>query len=207
MRGKVTLDCVYKGKSINTDFYVVDSSAPPLLSLRTSIDLGLIQLTHSVDHSSDGLDKQAILASHKDLFQGIGLLPGTCSLYLKDGAVPVVCPARKVPFGLQDKLKAELESMEAKQIICKVTEPSSWVHSLVCVEKANGKLRVCLDPKALNDNIQRPHYPMRSIDDITSQLSGAKYFSVMDATKVYWSVRLDRRSSMLTCWCWAVWRP
>ena len=199
VRGKVTLDCVYKGKSINTEFYVVDSSAPPLLSLRTSLDLGLIQLTHSVDHSSDGLDKQAILASHKDLFQGIGLLPGTCSLHLKDDAVPVVCPARKVPFGLQDKLKAELESMEAKQIICKVTEPSSWVHSLVCVEKANGKLRVCLDPKALNDNIQRPHYPMRSIDDITSQLSGAKYFSVMDATKGYWSVRLDRRSSMLTC--------
>ena len=120
-------------------------------------------------------------------------------MHLKDDAIPVVCPARKVPFGLQDKLKAELESMEAKQIICKVTEPSRWVHSLVCVEKANGKLRVCLDPKALNDNIQRPHYPMRSIDDITSQLSGAKYFSVMDATKGYWSVRLDRRSSMLTC--------
>ena len=58
--------------------------------------------------------------------------------------------------------------MEAKRVICKVTEPTSWVNSLVCVEKPNGQLRVCLDPKALNDNIRRPYYPMRTIDDITS---------------------------------------
>lgn len=205
VRGKVMLDCMYKDKAVKTEFYIVDSSAPPLLSLRTSLDLGLIQLTHSVDHSVDGLDqssssldKKAVLATNKDLFEGIGLLPGTCSLHMKDDAVPVVCPTRKVPFGLQDKLKAELDSMEAKHVICRVTEPSNWVHSLVCVEKPNGKLRVCLDPKALNDNIQRPYYPMRSIDDITSQLSGANYFSVLDATKGYWAIRLDKPSSMLT---------
>ena len=117
---------------------------------------------------------------------------------MKDDALPVVCPTRKVPFGLQDKLKTELDSMEAKQVICSVTEPSNLVHSLVCVEKPNGKLRVCLDPKALNDNIKRPYYPMRSIDDIISQLSGANYFSVLDATKGYWAIRLDKPSSMLT---------
>ena len=198
VRGKIVLDCMYKGRSVNTEFYVVESFAPPLLSLKTSLDLGLIQLTHSVDHSSGTLDKPAILSQYKDLFEGIGLLPGTCSLHLKEDAVPVVCPPRKVPFGLQDKLKAELESMEAKQVICKVTEPTSWVNSLVCVEKPNGQLRVCLDPKALNDNIKRPYYPMRTIDDITSQLHGAKYFSVLDATKGYWSIQLDRPSSLLT---------
>ena len=37
--------------------------------------------------------------------------------------------------------------MEAKGIICKVTEPTEWVNSLICVEKPNGKLRVCLDLK------------------------------------------------------------
>ncbi|MCG8048271.1 MAG: RNase H-like domain-containing protein [Candidatus Thiodiazotropha endolucinida] len=205
VRGKIMLDCAYRDKAVKTDFYVVESSAPPLLSLRTSLDLGLIQLTHSVDHSVDrldhsnnGLDKKSILTTHKDLFEGIGLMPGTCTLHLKDDAIPVVCPARKVPFGLQDKLKAELDSMVAKQVICRVTEPTSWVNSIVCVEKPNGKLRICLDPKALNDNIKRPYYPMRSIDDITSQLSGAKYFSVMDSKKAYWSIRIDKVSSMIT---------
>ena len=57
---------------------------------------------------------------------------------------------------------------------------------------------MCLDPKALNENIRRPYYPMRSIDDITSKLNGAKYFSVLDATKGYWSIKLEKNSSMLT---------
>ena len=198
VRGKINLTCAYKNKSVNTDFYIVESTAPPLLSLKTSLDLGLIQLTHSIDRTENYLDKTAILKQYKDLFDGIGQLSGTCSLHLKENAIPVVCPPRKVPFGLQDKLKEELDSMESKQIICKVTEPTSWVNSLVCVEKPNGKIRICLDPKALNDTIRRPHYPMRSIDDITAKLAGAKYFSVLDATKGYWSICLDQESSFLT---------
>lgn len=38
-------------------------------------------------------------------------------------------------------------------------EPTAWVNSLVCQkkekEKPNGKLRICLDPKELNKDIQR----------------------------------------------------
>ena len=106
-----------------------------------------------------------------------------------------MCPPRKVPFGLQGKLKTELDSMESKQIICKVTEPTSWVNSLVCVEKPNGKIWVCLDLKALNENIRRPYYPMRPIDDITLKLTSAKYFSVLDATNGNWSIKLDNQST------------
>ncbi|XP_060557421.1 uncharacterized protein K02A2.6-like [Ruditapes philippinarum] len=95
--------------------------------------------------------------------------------------------------------KNELKSMEDKGIIQKVTRPTDWVNSLVCVEKpSTGKLRVCLDPEALNDNIMRPHYPMRTIEDVTNQLTGAKYFSVLDATKAYWSIKLTDESSYLT---------
>ena len=35
----------------------------------------------------------------------------------------------KVRFALQDKLKAELELLEAKHVICKVTQPSSYINS------------------------------------------------------------------------------
>ena len=74
--------------------------------------------------------------------------------------------------------------MENKGIIAKVTEPIEWVNALVCVEKPNGNLRVCIDPKALIDCIKRPYYPMRTIDDITVKLTGAKFFSALDAAKV-----------------------
>jgi hypothetical protein len=79
---------------------------------------------------------------------------------LKENVVPVVCPPRKVPFELRRKLKIELDSMESKQIICKVTAPTNWVNSLVCVTKSStGMLRICLDPKVLNENTQMPFYP------------------------------------------------
>ena len=102
-----------------------------------------------------------------------------------------------MPHALQEKLKAELSSMENKGIVAKVTEPTEWVYALVCVEKPNGNLRVCIDPKALNDCIQRPYYPMRTIDDIIAKLTGAKFFSVLDATRGYSSCQLTEESSRL----------
>ena len=58
VRGKVLFDCMYKSRPVNTEFNVVESSAPPLLSLKTSLDLGLIKLTHSIGHSSGEQEKK-----------------------------------------------------------------------------------------------------------------------------------------------------
>jgi hypothetical protein len=90
---------------VKTTFYVVDSKSPALLSLQTSIDLEFIKLTFAVDKQGVELSKQTILSEYNDLFKGIGLFPGTCSLHLKENAVPVVCPPRQVLVALQDKLK------------------------------------------------------------------------------------------------------
>lgn len=55
-----------------------------------------------------------------------------------------------------------------------------------------------MDPKALNDAIRRPHYPMRTSDDIMTELSSATRFSKLDITHAYWSIQLDEESSYLT---------
>lgn len=202
--GKIQIHCKYKERSINTWFHVVDTPAVPLLSLKTSVDLGLIQLTCTIDkHSSEitgtGLNKQQVLSDYKDIFEGIGVIPGSCKLHLKQNAVPVVNPARRVPEALRNRLQEELNRMESNGIISKVNIPTDWVNSLVVVEKPKtGQLRICLDPKALNDAIRRPHYPMPTLDDVTSQLAGCQYFSLVDITHAYWSIRLDEESSYLT---------
>ncbi|KAL1444203.1 hypothetical protein MTO96_029969 [Rhipicephalus appendiculatus] len=54
---------------------------------------------------------------------------------LKPGAVGVVVPARRVPVALQDKVKAELQGMEAQGVIAKVTEPTEWSSHMVTVLK------------------------------------------------------------------------
>lgn len=98
--------------------------------------------------------------------------------------------------------------MESLGIIKKVTTPTDWVNSLVTVEKTNGSLRVCLDPKDLNNAIKRPHYPNRTLDDILPELSNATVFSKFDARSGYWSVQLTEKSSYLTTFysCFARYR-
>ena len=201
--GMIKLASYHKSKVIQTMFYVVEGNAPPLISLQSSVDLGLVQLTYAVESSFNCappcIDKQLINKEYGDLFKGIGVLPGEVTLYLKDDAVPVVNPPRRVPEALKSKLKAELDTMESDHIIAKVTEPTDWVNSLVVVEKPKtGKLRICLDPKALNEAIRRPHYPMYTLDDVTSKLTNATCFSILDITHAYWSVKLDEASSYLT---------
>ena len=83
--------------------------------------------------------------------------------------------------------------------ITKVTEPTDWVNSIVVAEKPKtGKLRVCLDPKALNEVMRRPHYPMPTIDDVTTKLAAATCFSLLDITHAYWCIKLCKESSYLT---------
>ena len=94
--GTVKLACHHNNKAIKAAFYVVDTNAPPLIGLQSSIDLGLIKLTYSVERSHDSdttiLDKQTVLAEYGELFIGIGEIPGECKLYLNDEAQPTVNP-------------------------------------------------------------------------------------------------------------------
>ncbi len=114
-------------------------------------------------------------------------------------ATSVVYPPHRVPIALHDGLKKELDDMEDNNITCKITEPKEWVNGLVVVEKnKKDKLRVCLDPRDLNKAIQRPHYPLPTLEDITSKLAGAQYFSVPDTRSGYWAIKLSTESSLLT---------
>lgn len=67
--------------------------------------------------------------------------------------------------------------MIGKGIIRKIEEPTEWVNSLVIVEKKNGDLRLCIDPRHLNKSIKREHYKLPTKTDITSTMSGACHFS------------------------------
>ena len=75
--------------------------------------------------------------------------------------------------------------MENLGVIKKVTEPSKWVSSMIPVRKGNGQIRICLDPRELNKAIQRQHYPMPVIEDVTARMLNAKIFSKFDAISGY----------------------
>ena len=85
------------------------------------------------------------------------------------------------------------------KVIRRVDEPTEWVNALVVIEKPKShKLRIYLDPRPLNKAIQREHFQLLTIEDITSRLSGAKFFSKLDANYRYWQNPLDEDSQLLT---------
>ena len=78
-----------------------------------------------------------------------------------------------------------------------LNEPADWVSSLVCVDKPDGSIRVCLDPKDFNVTIKREHYPLPVVDEITTSCSRTTVFSTLDAEKAFHQIQLEEESSTL----------
>ena len=88
--------------------------------------------------------------------------------------------------------------MVADGVIAHVTEATDWVSSRVVVHKPCRTLRICIDPKDLNQAIKREHYPLPTIEKLTTHLGKAKVFTVLDASNGFLQIPLDDKSSMLT---------
>ena len=136
-----------------------------------------------------------IVKSYRHLFKGLGCLPGMYTIQDNKTIRPVVHPPRKIPIAIKDKVKAELDRMIEMDVVVKQEEPTDWVNSLVTVNKPNGKIRICIDPRDLNKAILREHYPLKTVEEVISQMPTAKVFSKLDATSGFWQLRLDKHSS------------
>ena len=76
-----------------------------------------------------------------------------------------------------------------------VDEPTDWVNGLVIVEIPNKKLRICIEPRTLNQTIKQKHLHLPTAGELFSQMSGAKYLSNLDAKSDYWQIKVDREIS------------
>ena len=88
--------------------------------------------------------------------------------------------------------------MECLGVITCVNEPMDWVSSITYVQKANGELHLCLDPRDLNKAICRDHRKMPTVEEVTHEFAHSHFFTKLDAHHGYWSIILDQDSSMLT---------
>ena len=193
--GKIKLHSRYRDREQDLVFHVVDTDSQPILGLQACIDLQLVKLLLSIEEKQPApMTADTVKQQYPQLFEGMGNI-GEAKIQLKDDAEPVIDAPRRVPLALRDRLKKELDRMEEQDVIEKVTEPTDWVNSLVVVEKPNGKLRICLDPRNLNKAVKRPHYTMPTLDDAVSKMAGARYFSKLDAQSGYWQIKLEEKSS------------
>ena len=138
------------------------------------------------------LTKQDILSQYSGCFEGIGHFSGDpYKFHLKPEHKPAQHAPRKVPIHLQTAFTGEIESLVKQGILEEVKEHTDWVNSYVIVEKDTGnhhspnhtvkkKLRICLDPRDLNEALEREPYHTRSVDEITAKLQGMAVFTIAD---------------------------
>lgn len=197
VKGERDLKCAYDGNSYLLNFKIVETTNEvPLLSGESSIKMGVIQIGCK-DETLHFTQSRDLINEYKDVFEGLGCLPGEYKLTIDETVTPVKHAARRVPINVKRELKKKLTELEQRGIIDNVSEPTDWISSMVIVKKPH-KLRICVDPRDLNQAIKRPHYPIPVIDDILPNLAKAKVFTVLDAKDGFWQVKLDEASSYLT---------
>lgn len=133
-----------------------------------------------------------------DIFSGLGKYPGRVAIHLKEDAKPVVHYKKRFPNSVVKKLKPKLDALVEGGIISPVTHPTDWANNIQVVEKSNGDLRICLDPKPLNACIKREHFLIPTIDRFASELCNKKIFTVLDCSNGFWQIELDDKSTELT---------
>ena len=92
----------------------------------------------------------AIKQEFPSLFTGLGTLQGDYEIQVKPDAQPFsLGTARNIPIPPRDKVKQELDAMEAQGVISKVQQPTPWCAGMVVVKKNRG-VRICIDLKPFN---------------------------------------------------------
>src|SRR5678816_970652 len=134
---------------------------------------------------------------YADVFDGLGCFPGEHHITTNTSISPVIHSPRRIPLSHQPKLKQQLDRMVNAGVLIKRDEPTDWVNSLLLVEKKDGSLCLCLDPRDLNRAIKREHYAIPTSDDVTARLHGKNLFTIIDMKDGFWQLKLDEESSKL----------
>ena len=108
---------------------------------------------------------------------------------------PVFCKARLVPLALRPLVEKELDH-QIEAGILKPCKSSQWAAPLMTIMKPDGKsVRLCGSYNlTVNRASQLEQYPLPKVDELLTQLSGGKNFSVIDLEQAYLQIPLAEAS-------------
>ena len=201
-----TVENPKNNKGYVLDFYVVPNQRQPILGAAACQLMQLLTIRKENILVTDshkpvngtGLSREYLLHKFSDIFKGFGKLEGTVHLEVDPNVQATRLPLRKLPIAIKSKVKLELDRMTEAGIITPVQTPTAWISALLVVMKADGRVRICIDPKPLNKALKRNHYLLPVMEDFLPELQSAKIFSTVDAKDGFWHVCLDEESSYLT---------
>lgn len=98
---------------------------------------------------------------------------------------------------IQTAIHEEIDRMLAKDIITRIENPT-WLNPMVAVKKPNGKYRLCIDARQLNNVTVKSAYPQPNANRILGRLQGTKYLSAIDLTDAFYQIKLGPESQRKT---------
>ena len=104
---------------------------------------------------------------------------------------PIVCPYRRVPMALEDKVEKMIHELADKGII--QPSESAWNAPLVIVPKKNGDIRLTVDYRKLNSITKRPIFPIPDTRHLLDALHGSAYFTTLDLSSGYYNVPMAEK--------------
>ena len=176
--GEAVLDVVKPkdGQSAAVLFTVVDNGYTCLSGVNTIQALGL-----------GTISKHAFIASVTN--ETLGDL-GEATLRINPDARPRVLPCRRIPIALQEEVHQHVDELVETGVLVRVGEPTAWVSQMAVTRKeSDGSLRICINPQPLNTVLMREHFKMPT---------NARVSTKLDVKEVFWHVRLDEQSCLLT---------
>ena len=189
-------DCTvtYKGKTLLLPFIVASYlNRPTLMGKDWLIKLKLDW--NSVFHV-ESTKLETLLEQYSDMFEDSyeGISGVEAHVRIKEGATPVYCRPRPVPYALKESVEKELNNLEKNKVIVN-TDYSDWATPIVVVPKADGSVRLCGDYKTtVNRAVDDECYPLPTSQDLYAELGGAKVFSKLDLSHAYAQLNLDQES-------------
>ena len=112
-------------------------------------------------------------------FRGIPAHIAQYTITLQPGTKPIRQKQRRLNPRIQLVLKAELERLFKAGFI-RLVDLVDWVSPMVLVRKKNGKLRVCIDYRALNKCTVKDDFPLPFLNIILEEVAGKQRYTFFD---------------------------
>ncbi|XP_055839176.1 uncharacterized protein LOC129907130 [Episyrphus balteatus] len=193
VRGELSLDCVVRNKNRKIKFLIVKDfpDFEPILGKDDCEKCSLVLRVQEIN-----LDNE--------IFQGLGKVKDfVYDIDLIDNPKFEHYAPRKIPHSIRDDVKKEIDNMLRLGVLIKTDGFPPAVSPMVVVRKKD-KIRVCIDPTDVNKNIRRRYHPLLTIEQITANIKGSKFFTLLDCTRGFWQIEVSKRTqqylTMSTPW-------
>ena len=187
--------CEFSGRSAQLDFIICDKNAVIGANAISKLELTVTgQQNNLVTYSIDRARK-----SDKSQTETLPKLNGfTFFIKLKsDAPSTLIQKNRRVPFSLEAAIESEISKLLQDDIIEEI-DSSPYLSPIVVVPKPDGKIRLCVDYKKINQHIVVDQHPLPTAEEIFARLTGAKVFSKLDLKSAYHQLEIKEESRDLT---------